>query len=160
MEMHNLTLANTNTPRSLSTIIGLGLKFIPSPQRQNINPTTSLSRLNKDFKTKVYFSGKPLQTEEEFNPKLHVESEWCPKSWEIPKDIHDCLDSFRRQILKTLRKRTPKSTNLLPFQTRALRSLAIHTDVLVVNYDKNLGPTLINTPTYIERAFTDHLESP
>ena len=160
IEMHNLTLPHTNVPGSLKNIIGLGMKFIPVPRRPNRKIPDSFSRFKKDLHTKVYFSGRPLVTEKAYNPKLHVESDWMPKPWDIPQDIHDRTNNFRRQLLKLLRVKRAKSTNLLPFQTRALSALAIRTDVLVVNCDKNLGPALINTSTYVDRAFKDHLSNP
>ena len=159
IEMHDLTLPHTQLPKSLTTIIGLGLKFIPTPRRPNRNPTSSFERFTKDFHTKVYFAGRPLISEEIFNPKLHVESTWEPKPWDIPDDIHLRTKSFHRQIRRLLKVRRPKTTNLLPFQTRALSTLARRTDILVVNCDKNLGPAVINTSTYVNRAFTDHLNN-
>ena len=158
--MHDLTLPHTHVPGSLKNIIGLGLKFIPVPRRPNRKIPDSFSRFTKDFHTKVYFSGRPLISEEVYNSKLHVDSEWIPKPWDIPPDIHDRTNAFRRQILKLLRVKRAKSTNILPFQNRALSALALRTDVLVVNCDKNLGPALINTSTYVERAFKDHLSKP
>ena len=56
-----------------------------------------------------------------------------------------------------MREKRQQSTNLLPFQRRALSTLAQQTDVLVVNCDKNLGPAIIDTSTYINRAFSNHL---
>ena len=157
--MHDLTLPHTHVPSSLKNIIGLGLKLIPVPRRHNRKIPDSFSRFTKDFHTKVYFAGRPITSEEIFNPKLHVNSKWIPKPWHIPTDIHDRTNSFRRQILRLLRVKRAKSYNLLPFQSRALSALAMRHDILVVNCDKNLGPALINTSTYVNRAFDDHLSN-
>ena len=157
MAMHDLTTKDTPIPKSLTTIIGLGLKFIPTPRRPNRKPTSSFDRFRKDFNTKVFFSGRPLPEDKKYNNKMQVASEWEPKPWDIPETIHDRLTHFRRQILREMKIKRPRTTNLLPFQTRALSKLAQRTDVLVVSCDKNLGPALINTSTYIDRAFTDHL---
>ena len=158
MEMHDLTTKDTHIPKTLSTIIGLGLKFIPTPRRPNRNPTSSFKRFQKDLYTKVYFSGRPLPEEKKYDSKMPVVSTWEPKPWDIPETIRDRLANFRRQIRRTMKVKRPKTTNLLPFQTRALSTLAERTDVLVVSCDKNLGPALINTTTYISRAFEDHLD--
>ena len=157
--MHDLTKHGTDIPKSLTTIIGLGLKFIPTPRTPNRNPTASFARFQKDFLTKVFFSGKPHIADEPFNPKIHIGSEWEPKPWDIPSTIHERLAAFKMQIKHLMRKKHKRSTNLLPFQRRALSALAIRTDVLVVNCDKNLGPALIDTSTYIDRAHSDHLDS-
>ena len=155
-----MTNKETYIPRSLTTIIGLGLKFIPTPRRPNRKPTSSFDRFKKDFYTKVFFSGRPLPEDKKYNKKMQVVSEWEPKRWDIPDTIHDRLQLFRRHVLQLMRIKRPKTTNLLPFQVRALANLALRTDVLVVNCDKNLGPALINTSTYVARAFADHLDCP
>ena len=160
LEMHDLTNKETYIPRSLTSIIGLGLKFIPTPRRPNRKPTSSFARFQKDLYTKVFFSGRPLPEDKKYNKKMQVVSEWEPKPWDIPDTIHDRLQLFRRHILRLMRIKRPRTTNLLPFQMRALSNLALRTDVLVVNCDKNLGPALINTSTYVERAFKDHLDCP
>ena len=69
------------------------------------------------------------------------------------------METFQRQILRLMRKRRRRTTNLLPFQRRALSILALRTDVLVVYCDKILGPALIDTAIYVSRAFTDHLSN-
>ena len=155
--MHDLTKPTTPIPKSLTTIIGLGLKFIPSPRFPNRNPTASFARFQKDFLTKVFFAGRPKLLDAPFNPKMHVGSEWEPKPWDIPSTIHERLANFKSQIRKLMRKRHHRTNNLLPFQKRALAVLALRTDVLVVNCDKNAGPALIETSTYVDRTFSDHL---
>ena len=157
LEMHDLTTPETHIPISLSTIIGLSLKFIPTPRRPDRNPTSSFDRFKKDLTIKVFFSGRPLPEENKYNKKMQVVSEWEPKPWDIPNTILTRLDHFRRSIRLLMRQKRPKTVNLLPFQQRALAALALRTDVLVATCDKNLGPALITTATYISRAFTDHL---
>ena len=56
-----------------------------------------------------------------------------------------------------MRKRHRSTTNLLLLQARDISSLALRIDVLVVNCHKNLGPAVINTSTFVERAYLDHL---
>jgi hypothetical protein len=51
-------------------------------------------------------------------------------------------------------------SNLLPFHRTALRFLQASTDTIIVQCDKNLGPTCIDIPSYIELAFNDHLNDP
>jgi len=132
------------------------LKFIPTPRQPNQNSTASFACFKKYFHTKVFVSGRHLISYEIFDPKLHVESEWCPKLWDIPDEIHNRTNAFRWQVLHLLKKKRPRPRNLLPFQLRALYTLALRTNVVVVNCDKNLGPAIIDTSTYINRTFKDH----
>ena len=75
LEMHDMTLPETLLPKCLRTVIGLGLQFCPTPTFLNRRPTTTYARFRKDFLTKVYFSGRPLENKEEFIPKIHFASE-------------------------------------------------------------------------------------
>eukprot|EP00957_Ditylum_brightwellii_P097032 7389334-Ditylum_brightwellii.AAC.1 len=49
--------------------------------------------------------------------------------------------------------------NLLPHHRRALRMLKNQDDFLVINCDKSMGPAILDTSIYIERAIT-HLSDP
>ena len=91
---------------------------------------------------------------------MHFPSDWIPKDWDIPDEIHTRYDSFRRTILSSLKRRRAKIPNLLPYQLKAIANLRSRTDVLVVTCDKNLGPAIIDTSTYIKRAYDDHLAHP
>ena len=53
-----------------------------------------------------------------------------------------------------MQKKYSKSTNILLFQKIAIFTLALRTDILVVNWD--LGPALIDTPIYVDYVFSDH----
>ena len=157
--MHDLTEPTTHVPKSLSTIIGLGLKFCPTPRRPNRNPTESLTRFHKDFLTKVFFSGRPKIAEEIFHPKMHMESDWEPKHWDIPLTIHKRFKAFQTAILSKIRQTHRRTSNLLPIKQRAISILAKRIIVLVINCDKNAGPALIDTTTYVNRVFSDHLSN-
>ena len=160
LEMHDMTLPATQLPKCLRTIIGLGLQFCPTPSFLNRRPADTYARFRKDFLTKVYFSGRPIKSKEEFIPKMHFASDWEPKEWDIPQDALTRLDSFNRGVHRLLKRRRPNTPNLLPYQLRAIAEMRDRTDVLVVNCDKKVGPAIINKSTYVARAFTDHLADP
>ena len=155
LSMHDLTDVTTVIPKHLTTIIGLGLKFCPTPRRPNKNPTASFSRFHKDLLTKVFFSGRPLVSEEEYNPKIHIGSDWEPKPWDIPSTIHKRYEDFEKSILSKMRQPYRRTTNLLPIQTRAIAALAKRTDVLIVSCDKKWDqPQSKQPPTLIDPSRT------
>ena len=154
---HDLTSNSTTLPRCITNIIGLGLKFIPTPARRPKQLTPDLIRFQKDFLTKVYFAGKPLHNED-YIPRLHTPSHWTPKEWDVPRSVTLRLSSFEHFLHKVAKQRRHSEPNLLPYQKRALASLASRDDVLVIACDKNLGPALIDRSTYITKAFEDHLD--
>jgi len=124
-----------------------------------VNPTETLDHFRKDLYTKTYYARRPQKREDIFIPKMHVESDWEPKEWDISTPIVDRYNRFCTTIKTLFRKKRREENNLLPFQKLALKSLALCTDILVVNCDKNLGPAIIETATYVRRAFTEHLDT-
>jgi hypothetical protein len=59
---------------------------------------------------------------------------------------------------KSLFKRRHGISNLLPSQRIALQSLQQNNNIIVVQCDKNLGPTILEKQTYIQMAMRDHLQ--
>ena len=159
LALHDLTLPTTDLPKCLPSVIGLGLKFCPVTTTINRRQIKTFNRFRKDLYTKVYFSGRPQVNKEEFIPKMHFPSIWQHKDWDIPKDIISRFDTFRRTVLHSLKHQRPNVPNLLPYQTRAISSIAKRHGILVGNCDKNMGPFLIDTTTYITHAFSDHLDN-
>jgi len=159
MEMHDLTESLTIIPKNLSSLIGLGMKFCPIEIYTTVNPTETLDRFRKDLYTKTFYAGRPQKREDVFIPKMHVESNWEPKEWDIPTPIVDRYNKFCSSIRSLFRKKRRKENNLLPFQKLVLQSLTLRTDILVVNYDKNLGPAIIETSVCTRRAFLEHLDT-
>jgi hypothetical protein len=61
--------------------------------------------------------------------------------------------------IKLIFKKGHGTTNLLPFQRQALAYLQSTDKLLVVQCDKNLGPTTIETTSYIDLVYLDHLSN-
>ena len=159
MALHDVTLPSTTIPQNLEMVIGLGLKFCPTPRYTTRDPTTSLDRFRKDLFTKTYFAGRPLVRSEPYLPKMRVESKWEPKEWDLPESIIDRFVKFANGARLLFKKRRRRTNNLLPHQKLALKNIANRTDVLIVNADKNGGPAIIDTSDYIARAFNSHLST-
>ena len=103
--MHDLTTRSTTTiPKNLSSLIGLGMKFCPIEKFTTVSPTTTLNRFRKDLYVKTFYAGKKRKVEEVFIPKMHVESKWEPKEWDIPSTIRDRYAAFAKSITSLFRK--------------------------------------------------------
>ena len=66
------------------------------------------------------------------------------------------IDNFSKTLGNLFKKQKGK-TNLLPYQTRALKQLQQQQDFLICPCDKNLGPAIIERDDYIKIAMKDHL---
>ena len=157
LAFHDLT-TTTKPSDNLRALLGLGLKFCPTPRFTTHDLSSTITRFSRDLQLKTFFAGATKdEDDEEVLPKLYLRSTWTPPKWEIPRTIHERIDVFGQQLPLLFPKRRGKS-NLLPNQLRALSSLAANRHkLMIVKCDKNLGPAVIETPRYIKRAFSDHL---
>lgn len=148
---HNL--CNTSIPASVRSVLGLGLKFIPSPRHSGGANDFQLDRFRRDLLLYNFFSGSPA-SDREYIPGLYIRSNWTPDNISI--EFRARISDFERQIKKSsIRHKIPP--NLHPFQQAGLRFLKARPDLHVWESDKNLGPVLSSKTLYIKRVFEDHL---
>jgi hypothetical protein len=156
MAFHDLSTV-LKTPKNLRYLLGLSLKFIPSP-RTNVPWTAyedhTFSRFDRELKVEVFMADH--KEDGTYNPDLYVKSRWKPPPWKTPLEITRRLHSFKESVKKLVKtKQSP--INLLLHQTKALNYLRNQQDFLVVQCDKNLGPAIIERNEYIKLAFRDHM---
>jgi hypothetical protein len=157
-DLRRSKLLKTILPTNVKSLLGLGLKFCPTP-RHTTNSTivaSTLTRHLRDLQLKHYFLKNPPENDDTYNPRLYIKSKWVPPDWERSKELERRFENFNHVYKKLMIIRSGRS-NLLPFHRNALQTLQSSTDTIVVQCDKNLGPACIDIPTYIEYAFNDHL---
>ena len=161
LAFHDLT-TQLSPPPNLKSLLGLGLKYIVTPFR-----STSFSQLNKpnlgcpylerSLRLRCFFcaNGGP-PPDSEYNPKLHVPSDWTPPPQFFPQILDRRLFQFAIRLRKLFytRRALPNLSRTHRFSLDYLRS---QKEFLVVNCDKNLGPAIIERDRYIQLAFRDHL---
>ena len=138
------------------SLLGLGMKFIPTPFYTTKDISRTMVRLYRDMKLKAYFANIPLDEDEEFDKKIYIPSEWDPKHWMVPVEVTYRFHKLRRELEALFLKRRGTS-NLLPIQRKSLHALRQQHSTIVVDCDKNLGPCLIDRETYITRTLA-HLQ--
>jgi hypothetical protein len=148
-------------PQNLKSLLGLGLKFIPTPPRttswnalNHVDPLQphGFERFGRDLRLRCYFAGSN-NDDPDFNRRMYPRSKWIPSSY--PSDVAKREKNFQLSLKKIFKTRKGK-TNLLPHQHQALQYLRDQPDFLIVQCDKNLGPAIIEKEKYIELAFRDH----
>ena len=167
MAFHDVTNKEINPPKNLRSLLGLGLKFIPTPKyttskttilgegEGTINDKAPLRKFKNDLHIKIHFAGESPDNEN-FNPRMYVPTKWKPPEFSFEPNVLHRYDKFKDRIGSLFSKRKGKP-NLLPHQKRALAWLRQQDNLLVVHCDKNLGPALIEKSKYIEMAYKDHL---
>lgn len=98
---------------NLRSLLGLGLKFIPTPFRTTTyNEISDENRgsyyLERSLRLRCFFLrvGYPT-TDVEFNPKLHVPSIWSPPKSTFPELLEKRFFQFNIQLRKLYK---PKKT--------------------------------------------------
>ena len=152
MAFHDFTKRH-KPQKNLRSLLGLGLKFIPTPSLTNCwsrLKQSSYDRLFRSVHLRFQFAGKPpSEGTTTYDPKLYVHSTWTPP-------LEERLTRFSSALNKLFKTRKGK-TNLLPHQHRALRTLQQQQTFLIVPCDKNLGPAIIEHHDYLKIAMRDHL---
>ena len=147
--------------KNLRSLLGLGLKSIPTPSLTNSwsqLKTSSYDRLFRSVHLRFHFARKPpSEGTTSYDPKLYVHFKWTPPHWTIPPvTFEERLSRFSTALNKLFKTRKGK-TNLLPHQHRAFRMLLQQQTFLIAPCDKNLGPAIIERHDYLKIAMRDHL---
>ena len=147
--------------KNLRSLLGLGLKSIPTPSLTNSWSRLKMSSYDRLFRSvhlRFHLAGKPPnEGTTSYDPKLYVRSKWTPPHWTIPPvALEERLSRFSTALNKLFKTRKGK-TNLLPHQHRALRMLQLQQMFRIVPCDKNLGPAIIERHDYLKIAMRDHL---
>ena len=151
---HDLT-EGKSLPQTASTLLGLSLKFIPTPRYalSTTDVAPSLDRIERDISLKTFFAG---HNQEKEIPKLRAKSTWRPPL--PPRQVDYRVNNFLQGLRGLFRRRTGKH-NLTPHQRRLLASLQENKSIIIANADKNLGPVGIDVEKYIKMGL-DHLLDP
>ena len=151
LAFHNLC-TRLQPPPNLRSLLGLGLKFCPAPKYTFHDTISTLIRFSKNMKLKVFYAGE-TDDPEHYNPKMYVQGNWVPQDWEIPPIIRHRITTFKAKMEPLFTRRFGRN-NLLHHHRRALRMLKNQDDFVVINCDKNMGPAILETSVYVERAIT------
>jgi len=156
LAFHDLTSLH-KLPPTANQLLGLGLKFIPTPQ-MNITSTKleqTTSRFERDLGLKIFFANNdPMET---YDPKaLRGKSKW--RAPLPPLNIDTRVQRFTQHLehLFCQRKTTPNLTRL---QFKLLKQIKQNANVTILSADKGLGPVGVDTKQYIEWALKHLLDT-
>jgi hypothetical protein len=160
MAFHDLTTSST-PPRNLRTLLGQGLKFIPTPYRTSrpsdlLQDRMGVTNIERSLRLACFFLAHP-PSRNSYNPRMCVTSDWTPPEKYFPKILSRRLLQFKIRLHRLFEKPTRVISNLSLPHRYALQYLRSQNDYLVVHCDKNLGPALIERDKYIRLAVSDHL---
>lgn len=151
---HILGSAAALVSPALSRLLGLGLNYCITTGRLR-RSSINTNRFVRDTRTRFWFAGNDNGN---YNPRLYIPNpDWKP-SVAIPT-IEMALRQFNERMSAFVEqcRELPVRQNLTDGEREMLTELRDNPSLLVVATDKNLGPAVIDTQTYIDRCLKDHL---
>ena len=112
---HNCT-SFSSPPQNLCSLLGLGLKFIPTPRftttpKDLKKENGPFQQFNQDMDLACYFANSPQDPS--YNPRLHIKSQWNPPSISHHKEIHQRIKTFQSHVASLFQKKKEKATSSL-----------------------------------------------
>ena len=165
LAFHDLT-TRLSPPKNLRSLLGLGLKFIPTPPKTTLlsqlhSEKGAFPRLHRSIDLRCFFIDSPPLNPNapspDYNPRMYVASTWEPPFSNVPPSLSDRLCQLETTVAPHFRRPKPIRQNLLRHQRFALETLRSQNEFFIVQCDKNLGPAVIEREEYIRLAFRDHL---
>ena len=165
MTFHDLT-KNKIAPPSAKALLGLGSKFIVTPETTTACLHKSFERIRRDFSISVFFaSGNDEYLDmddyeyDQFKnrSKLYIKSKWKPNEVDLPSWCFGRLDRFISKVRRIFKQRHATS-NLLPYQKELLELLLNDPELIFPETDKGLGPCAVTYDQYVE-ACLKHLRN-
>lgn len=147
LAFHDLTSTH-KLPPFANQLLGLGLKFIPTP-RINITPSDvehSIARFERDVGLKIYFAGDD-PTESFDHKTLRGKSKW--RAPLPPLEIDSRIQHFSHWTEQNFRRRQT-TPNLTRLQLNLLKQIKQNANITILSADKGLGPVGVDTKQYIE----------
>eukprot|EP00956_Cyclotella_meneghiniana_P043610 scaffold279545_cov103-Cyclotella_meneghiniana.AAC.1 len=155
MAFHDLT-ENKIAPPEAKSLLGLGSKFVVTPETTTGSLEKNFKRIQRDFYLSVYFASGNDDLTSDFDSsssvkrsKLYVKSKWTPTDLDVPSWASARLGKFKRRVQKIFKERRATS-NLLPHQQELLTMLLEHPELLFPETDKGLGPCAVTYAQYVE----------
>jgi hypothetical protein len=125
----------------------------------NINKITL--KMAYAIRTEFHLKELGCPTDQKYEKQIYVKDKiWNPPP--APLLIETKLTEFEKKRNSKHAERLPKykminASNLTPIQANALKLLKSNKDFIIKPSDKNLGPAIMDTLTYVKQIFKDHL---
>ena len=164
----NLTFHNLCTsgkiPLGTKELLGLNLNFCIATDKLPYNIPKTLRNMAYNIRTKYFLEDNSMANDNNYIKQIYVKNKhWNPPP--APMPIEDKLTEFEKALKDAHLKQTFKTTkrnlsNLTIPQKTTLKLLKNDKTLTIKPSDKNLGPAIMDTSTYVSMALTEHLLTP
>jgi hypothetical protein len=154
-------LTTVVVPIATRQLLGLNLKFCLSGNNMQQNINNTMLKMARSIRTSFYLKQHGIIQEGDYKKQIYVSlKNWLPPP--APLEIEEKMTTFekllkRKQEHPSTKNKKNKLTNLSPIQHKALTQLKQNKSIIIKPTDKNLGPTILDTKTYIKQILQEHL---
>jgi hypothetical protein len=152
LTIHNLC-TSTKIPPGTKHLLGLNLNFCLASNKLPYNIPATLQSMAYNIRTKYHLEANNLTNEGEYIKQIYVKNKfWSPPPALTP--IEDKLTSFEKalkaaHLTQTFRTTKLNLNNLTFPQQKTLKLLKDNSNLIIKLMDKNLGPAILETTTYV-----------
>ena len=160
LTFHNLC-KTINLPNGTRQLLGLNLKYCLAASKPPNNLKKTVQKMAYSIRTKFQIDTIGQPTENNYIKQLYIQNKnWNPSP--APPIIKDKITVFDKMLKEAHQKLTSKNKNknlqnLTYDQSITLRLLKNNHLITIKPTDKNLGPTILETNSYIMQVLTEHL---
>jgi hypothetical protein len=160
LTFHNLSKSEP-LPIGSKSLLGLNLKFCLSARTLPNDINRTILRMARTIRTRHFLLENNLNLNSTYEKQIYVKNTaWHPPP--APIAIEDKLTAFEKALKQKhqaleFKNRYRNLSNLTPIQARVLQQLKNNSRIVIKPSDKNLGPTVLNTTSYIHQVFEEHL---
>ena len=162
LSYHNLS-CNTLLPKCTKKLLGLGSNSCVEKRTPPIKVYKTFSKLNRSTRLRA-FANEYLNTDTSnnydliCNPKLYITTNFQPPR--VPTHIKNDLNTFKVIMIKLTNKLpTTSFYNLTKIQRKVLRKLRNNNKIVILDADKNVVITVMNSDKYANAILTEHLNN-
>jgi hypothetical protein len=159
---HNLCSKN-KLPLGTKQLLGLNLNFYLAPTSPRDNISKTVLKMARSIRIKYFLDQHGLSNDEEYNKQIYINNTgWHPPP--APLNIENHITNFekalklKQQEVMSKNKNRPLP-NLTPLQLSALRKLQSNSKIIIKPTDKNLGPAVLDTETYVNQVLQEPLNT-
>jgi len=142
-------------------VLGLNLKYCLSSSQLKNNINTTVQKMAYAIRTTFHLQNASLTKDSDYIKQIYVRNRnWNPDP--APIHIENNITTFEKNLKQRQNEQTYKLQNrdlrnLTHTQSAALRQLKQDENLTIKPTDKNLGPAIMETETYIKQILTEHL---
>jgi mRNA-degrading endonuclease RelE of RelBE toxin-antitoxin system len=160
LAFHNLCDYN-KLPTGTKQLLGLNLKFCIATSKIQNNINKTMLRIARAIRTMYYLKQSGANKNNDYEKQIYIQNkQWHPPP--APLEIEKKMTEFEKILKKKQQELINKLNNtnlnnLTPQQRAALKHLRTNHEIIIKPTNKNLGPAIMDTKTYIHQVLKEHL---